>query len=47
MIEVRASCLEQQTRDSSVVVPVLGEAVFTRLCKSGVRLQGHRHRADA
>ena len=39
LIEVRTSYLEQQTGDSSVVAPALGEAVFTRLCKSGVWLQ--------
>ena len=29
------------------MVPVLGEAVFTHLCKRGVRLQGRRYKADA
>ena len=45
--EVRASYRERQTRDSSVVVPVLGEAVVTRLCQSGVRPQGRRYRVGA
>lgn len=34
-------------RGRSVAVPVLGEAVFTHPCKSEVRLQGCRYRADA
>ena len=46
MTEARANYLERQTRNSSVVAPAPGEAVFIRLCKSGVWLQGRRCRAD-
>ena len=46
-VEVRASYRECWTCDSSVVAPVLGGAVFARLYKRRVQLQGHRHRVDA
>ena len=43
----RARFQEKKEGASSVVAPVLGEATFNRLCRSGVRLLGVRHDVDA
>ena len=38
---------ERCGRSSVVVAAVLGEAVFSRLCRSGIRLPGGRYEVDA
>ena len=45
----RFAPVSRQTRtgSSSMVAAILGEATFDRLCRSGVRLFGHRYEVDA
>ena len=43
----RARFQREGCDSSSAVAAVLGEAVFGRLCKSGVQLPGGRYEADA
>ena len=45
--KVRARFQEKKEGASSVVAAVLGEAIFNRLCRYGVRLLGAEHDADA
>ena len=45
-VKVRARFQREGCGSSSVVAAVLGEAVFNRLCKSGVRLPGGRYEVD-
>ena len=45
--KVRARFQETRSGSSSVVAAVLGEAVFNRLCRSGIRLPGGRYEVDA
>ena len=44
--KVRARFQTDKDGSSSVVVAVLGEATFGRLCKAGVRLLGRRYKVD-
>lgn len=45
--KVRARFQETRSGSSSVVAAVLGEAVFSRLCRGWIRLPGGRYEVDA
>ena len=45
--KVRARLQEARSGSSAVVAAVLGEAIFNRLCRSGIRLPAGRYEVDA